>query len=349
VRYDAVRMLRVAVLLFLAACPITAQSTWSVTVFATETPSDLSPSSFRMLEHRVIGRDDTLLSTRVGDTDVTVDIRESFRGRRASNVEDGTSPPPNAHLALSTRMGLGRRRDSSAVGLDETPRILSCDIGMRRRSRARLFVAAIFQAPDAPAATAAVLADVCIATLAAGEKSDTEDAPVEGWRRFNPQTQQALDILVRLPLNELLTDAHPSRLAAVRALSESYRDTIFAAAGRPDAVAALAAASPSDSPASIHALAEGWRQTSDKELRARAGIRLFRENESVYGKILVDDIEQGRAVIPDIPEKAKIVDDLNVMATWRNTSSAWLGLLLLLVGSIVAAIGARAALKRIVA
>lgn len=343
-------MLRIAALLLLATCTITAQSTWSVTVFACETPSDLSPSSFRMLEHRVIGRDDALLSTRIGDTDVTVDIRESFRGRRASNVEKDTAPPPNAHLALSTRMGLGRRRDSSTVALDGTPRILSCDIGMRRRSRARLFVAAIFQAPDASAATASVLADVCIAALAASEaEAETEDVPVEGWRRFAPQSRQALDILVRLPLNELLTEAQPARVAAVRALSESNRDTIFASAGRPDSIAALAAVSTSDSPASIHALAEGWRQTSDKELRARAGIRLFRENESVYGKILVDDIEQGRAVIPDIPERAKVVEDLNVMATWRNTSSAWLGLAALLVGSIVAAIGARAALKRIVA
>jgi hypothetical protein len=68
-------MLRAVVFLLLAAWSAAAQAKWSVTLFAVETPTDLAPPTFRMLEHRVIGLDDAPISVRVGDTDVTVDIR----------------------------------------------------------------------------------------------------------------------------------------------------------------------------------------------------------------------------------------------------------------------------------
>lgn len=341
-------MLRAVVVLLLAAWSAAAQAKWSVTLFAVETPTDLLPPTFRMLEHRVLGLDDAPISVRVGDTDVTVDIRESFRGRRARD-EDG-EPPPSARLALNTRMGLGRRRSSSSVNLEGTPRMVACDLNLRRRTRAELFVAALLQAPDAPAADAGVLADACLAALAEQESNNgTEDAPDEVRPRFDRPHNQLLDILVRLPLAELLSADHPGRVTAARALSEAKRVAVFAAAGDVASVTKLAEDPIVDQWTWIRALAEGWRQTSDKELRARAGIRLFRDDPSVYGKLLADDIESGRAVIPEMPDKQKIVDDLNVMATWRNTSPAWLGLLLLLGGSIVVAVGARVLLKRLVA
>jgi hypothetical protein len=126
---------------------------------------------------------------------------------------------------------------------------------------------------------------------------------------------QLLDILVRLPLAELLSRTirgahHPARRFRKRGGSPS-----FAAAGDVASVTKLAEDPIVDQWTWIRALAEGWRQTSDKELRARAGSDFSATIPRSTGKLLADDIESGRAVIPEMPDKQKIVDDLSVMAT----------------------------------
>ena len=328
---------------------------YGVTLFSIRTSDKIEPASVQFLGQGELEVDDKFdrssdFSISDGDGVAKASLRRGFDPTGQSNTV-------NLTVTLERRVGLSTSVQGDSVEIDSVPVAVSVASWLRRsrRSPEEYRVAALLTEVGSKETDINALVGCCLKQLRvpmeAEPKRSGERRRVRRMMRATGDSEAGVSILARLPLHSLLSAEQLTSLRSDATLGERFRTLIGTVGGDADSLISLIKMSENEmrTEEDRRAIAAGWALATDPIARGAAGVALFKDSPETFGPLFAAEVESGKAQIPADEDAAKIMNELRVVRTWRNTTPAYLAASGVLIGAILLAMASRAALRRAVA